>query len=89
MMSVARVSFWIVVALNAAPSLPAQEATQGTGLEVEDFSRLGVTLIAGRRIDDDAVREAVERQFAMAGVEMTEGQDPRRQAPPGTRRSAA
>jgi hypothetical protein len=50
---------------------------QGTGLEVEDSRRLGVTLIAGRGIEDDAVREAVEREFSLAGVEMTEGGDPR------------
>jgi len=72
---------WLVrlslLLLSAAPSLRAQNTAHGVGLEVADPGRLGVTLVPALGIDHDDVRRVVEQEFAVAGVEMLEGEDPR------------
>lgn len=70
----------IPLVIIAATPVQAQEDAEGTGLEVEDFSHLGVTLIPGPGIDTEVVRDAVKREFATAGIEMTEEADPREEA---------
>ena len=77
---IARSSFqMLLITIIASSSAFSQEVTEGTGLEVDDPSRLGVYLIVipGQGLDEELVRMMVEREFAQAGVEMTDPSSPR------------
>lgn len=67
----------VVMTGMGASSLTAQKVAAGTGLEVDDPSRLGVHLIPGHGLEHGALKAIVEREFALAGVQMTDLDDPR------------
>jgi len=61
-----------------SPVLHAQEAVEGGGLEIDDPTRLGVSVVPGRGFDPDFLEEIVDEEFAQAGIEMIEPGDPRK-----------
>lgn len=73
-----------ITLLSCFSPLNAQEIVKNTGLEVmaglevEDHSRLGVTLVLGRGWDHETMREAVEEELDYAGIEWTDLEDPRK-----------